>query len=269
MSIPLDAHLADEHFVVQCRHAVTVQVLDEQNCLIVNGDPTRRLEVTVANERPVRFTAGQTEFDLLWTPCSSEEARPAVTHAESADDTKDPVDASPLIASIAGKMSLSERATALIEPPLELSKYATCLLESELHDDAVKYIAAILPARESVRWALSIESVAAIDAGSLTESIGRWVVNGDESDRRTVQRMLDDSAHGDRLKWIASAVAYSGGSLAPDDQPVVSPPAHLTAIAIVTSIRWAMSKESDPEAARRSWIASGIESIQAIERKDR
>lgn len=115
------------------------------------------------------------------------------------------------------------------------------LVAAGRHPDAVKLLAHALPKREAVWWAcmcaraipdasLPPEDAAAIEA---TES---WVRRPDEPARRAAAAKADKTKFATPESWAAMGAFWSGGSMAPDGQVVVSPPDHLTATAVTGAV---------------------------------
>lgn len=169
-----------------------------------------------------------------------------------------------LAADIAKPLQLSEPAKLLLAPGLQVRQYFEALLaKKELIEDAIRFLAAALPKRESVWWGLccvkesfkpplpepSVKALVAVEA---------WVRAPNETNRRAASAAAEPIGCGTAPGCLASAAAWSSGSMAPPRQPVVPPPEHLTAITVAAAL--AMAAVVDPlkaEAARARFLLLG------------
>ncbi len=264
MSFPEDASLAQEHFVVRCGNDALVEVLDQQHSLVVDGNPVNQLSISGQRDDSMQFVAGCTHFAVVW----SAEIAPAEISSDRccrADAADVSLDHSEAIADVVKKMALSKDAAALAVSPDQRVQFLERLVDAKLDDDALRFIAGILPVAEAVRWAATSPCADQDESEPLTSDIWRWIESGQQTDRRQVHRSLAAAAPSKRLQWLAEAVVYSGGSLAPDGQPVITPPPHLSAIAVLTSIRWALAGQQDRSSAIQRWIDAGRQSLANME----
>ncbi|WP_404309731.1 DUF6931 family protein [Neorhodopirellula lusitana] len=266
LSIPDDATLSPEHFVVRCGADAVFEVLDEQEALIVQGDALKRFTLSDHGECEAEFLAGQTTFTVRWSPEVVNVATPATCSSPQSYDV--PQDDHDRIVDIADSMSLSEAATQMIQSPDSMLDYVERLIKSSLHDDAIRLVAGGLPVCTAINWA--IKTAGLMDQGndpsgqkdSLKQSMLAWTATGNEMDRRQVRDQLTVSKPDNVTRWIAQAIVLSGGSLGPDDQPPVPPPAHLSGIAILTAHRWSVAAQPDRDAAMTAWLESGSKLLQ-------
>lgn len=262
MSLPGDDSLAEEHFVVRCSDDAVVETLDSDASFIVRGEQVKRMTLSSAAGEKATFIAGNTKFVVNWTPdltCSSK--RPAKQADATQCETQE-VNVAAQMRAIGQTMSLSPDAVDLVEPGDQLDHFVDRLMKSNLADDAVRYIAGVLPASIAVRWAMEVADASRLETSSLRDAISTWIDDPSEPARRTVQNLLSVEPCDNVTKWIAQAVVYSGGSLAPDGQPIIKPPPHLSAVAIVTAHRWAISEASHRGEAVNVWIDSGKQWIE-------
>ena len=263
LSLPEDDALADEHFVVRCQDHVVVETLGDQPALIVGGDILHRLALDSRDATQTRFTAGETSFEIRWSPELSpiRESKPDDADATEASRRND----APSIAAVTESMSMSAEAASLRQQPDVGSAYLVRLRDAELCDDAIRFIAGFLSPTDAVRWAIATGCLERESPAPLTEAIVAWTRTGAESDRQNVQQQLERSAPTNVAKWIAQAIIFSGGSLAPIDQPVIRPPRHLIGVSILTAHRWAVAAESDRDETIARWIDLGREAILRTE----
>jgi len=264
LSLPEDDRLAEEHFVVRCQAESTIEVLNPQQTLVADGNTLDRLALSSWGETSIEFVAGCTTFLASWTPELAPHVASVESHDDQPDETESPTDQSTWIAKTVDKMSLSDQATDLRVQPDTIADYLDRLVAAELSDDAIRLIASILPTQQAVGWAMELCKPGEDSSDPLFSSIIQWKESGSEKNRVLVRDRLAVSEPSDCLGWLAKAVIFSGGSLAPDDQDVIPPPAHLTAIAIVTAHRWALASANDRTEAMCRWIDVGQQYIAAM-----
>ncbi|QDT03964.1 hypothetical protein K227x_23500 [Rubripirellula lacrimiformis] len=262
LSIAGDDAIASEHFVVRCGSDATVEVLDDQHTLLVNGDNIDQLTLTDRSDQTTEFFAGRTAFSLSWFPDLVESVpKPA---DRDVDLTPDIVDERCQILDVAKSMKLSEAAIGLVNSPERVTLFLQRLIEAELHDDAVRFIAGTLPATDAVHWAMHASGVNAAAEPSVIDAVTAWTASAAEIDRCVVRDQLSACRPCHVAKWIAKAVVFSGGSIAPEGQPIIVPPKHLCGIAILTAHRWALAAATDRTAAINQWLDLGTSAIQRL-----
>lgn len=260
MSLPDDAALSPEHFVVRCGTDAVIEVLEGQNALIVAGDSCDRLTLSETGQCETEFVAGQTVFSVRWSPDVTT-ATPK-TNPQQLATSDETIDDHATIASLAKVMSMSDASTALIQSPDQTMDYLQRLIDASLNDDAIRFLAGALPVRTAIGWAIDASGFANRASSTLDQSILAWQTSGDETDRRKVRDQLAVSSPDNVTRWIAQAIIFSGGSLGPDDQPPIPPPSHLSGVAIMTSHRWSVAAEPDRDTAMQQWLQSGSALLQ-------
>lgn len=102
---------------------------------------------------------------------------------------------------------------------------------------ACRLAAQALPKREAVWWACMCaravpdEKAEPTDLGAL-EAAEAWVRRPDEAARRACMAAAQQNNFRSTEAWAAVGAFWSGGSMAPEGQPVVPPGEHLTGTAI-------------------------------------
>jgi hypothetical protein len=160
---------------------------------------------------------------------------------------------------------LSEAAAVVLDPALTPASFVERLCEAELHIDAIRFLAHALPPREAVWWACLATRDALEDNDepqqAALEAAEAWVYHPDEDHRRTAVTAASTAGNDAPARWAAQAAAWSGGSLAPPEAPVVPPGPTLTAQAVSGAVLLAAVK-STPELAperHRNAIAQAID----------
>lgn len=139
------------------------------------------------------------------------------------------------------------------------------LAEAGLVNDAARLVAHALPKREAVWWACMCARATETapppaDVEALTAAEA-WVRKPEEPNRR--QAMAKAEAAGFRTpeSWAAIGAFWSGGSMAPEGQPVVPPGDHLTGLAVAGAVALAAVRKHPEraEATLRAFLASALD----------
>jgi hypothetical protein len=148
---------------------------------------------------------------------------------------------------------LSDAARTLLDPGIMPGEYIDRLCHAALHVDAIRFLAHALPLRESVWWACLAARAALLPgdaaAQAAIEAAEAWVYHPDEDHRRVAMAAAEAVANNSPARWAATAAAWTGGSLAPPEAPVVPPGATLTAQAAAGAVLLA-AVQSEPERAQ-------------------
>jgi hypothetical protein len=190
-------------------------------------------------------------------------------------DTADPATAAvaggpPLVkisrstAEICALLPVSPEANAALEPDISPAAFIDRLCGAELYVDAIRFLAHALPPREAVWWACLAARGAlepAADQQAAVEAAEAWVYHPDEEHRRAAATAAAGLANDIPARWAATAAAWSGGSLAPPEVPVVPPGPTLTAQAAGGAVLLAAVKTEPERAAERhrSAIAQALD----------
>lgn len=160
---------------------------------------------------------------------------------------------------------LSEEARGLLAERQSPAEFLERVCAAEHHIDAIRFLAHALPAREVAWWAcLAVRGgMAAGPPAHLKalEAAEAWVYHPDEEHRRAAMSAAAAVENEAPAHWAALAAAWSGGSLAPPDAPVVPPGETLPAQAAVGAVLLAAVQDGADRAGehhRRS-IAQGID----------
>jgi hypothetical protein len=159
----------------------------------------------------------------------------------------------------------SPEAKAALDPEISPAEFLDRLCGAELYIDAIRFLAHALPTREAVWWAClaargAVEP-AGIDQQSAVEAAEAWVYHPDEEHRRVAATAVAGLANDSPARWAATAAAWSGGSLAPPEAPVVPPGPTLTAQAVSGAVLLA-GVRTEPERAverHRTAIAQALD----------
>ena len=161
-------------------------------------------------------------------------------------------------AEIAKPLSLSPAALALLTPASMVRTYFEALATNpELAEDAAKFLAGALPKREAVWWGLcglkeTLKAPLPEPQAKALAEVEKWVRSPTETQRKAVAQVAEVAGRDNPAGCLASAAAFSGGSLAPPRQAVVKPPEHLTAIFLAVALNVAAVLDPAKTAAHRA-----------------
>lgn len=143
-------------------------------------------------------------------------------------------------ADIGQRFELGEQALALLTDGQTSREYFDLLYKYELHKDAVRFLAYLLPKREAAWWgSLCVWQVGrpqpaqAID--DAVHAVVTWVIDPTEANRQAAQK-AGKLAKGTSAGQVALAVFWSGGSMSAPGLPAVAPPPYLTNQTIAAAI---------------------------------
>lgn len=165
-----------------------------------------------------------------------------------------------LAAELAAPLPLSEAALALLAPAQTPRQFFDALAaRPALAEDALRFLAAALPKREAVMWAVAcVRSVLpkpAPDAAKALLAADAWVKDPSEANRRACEAAAQAVGHGTAPGCAACAAFWSGGSLSAPHLPPVPPADNLTAIAVTGAVLLAGPAPD----ARAKFLALGSE----------
>lgn len=163
------------------------------------------------------------------------------------------------------EIDLDDAAEALLAGEPTPSEFLRSLIEAELHEDAINYLAHGLPRREAVWWGCQCVRETPIEPGSAVEkalaAAEAWVYEPDEDHRKAADRAVEAASLRSAAGLVAQAVGWSGGSLAPEGLDEVPPPEHLTGRMVAAAVIVAANKLPPQKLAETyaRFLARGIE----------
>lgn len=125
--------------------------------------------------------------------------------------------------------------------------------------DAVQFVAHALPRYECVVWAAQslLETDAVDRQDPLAKAVMRWIDDPFDKRRREAMELAEQPGASDAVRFLANAVAFSGGSLAPEDLPPVQPAPDVCAKLAAAAVLTGAYALDDPEAALRRSLELG------------
>ena len=175
------------------------------------------------------------------------------------------------VTALCARYGLEPEVSALARPEHDPPAFVSALLEVEEYGGAVAFLAHALPRREAIWWAWTCarrtapaerapEVQAALDA---TE---RWLSQPSEGNRRPALEIARAADLGTPAGCAALAVFFTGGSIAPPENPEVPPPEFAAARAVTGSIMLSAVAEPPQEAPARfrQFVGQGLEVARRI-----
>ncbi len=154
------------------------------------------------------------------------------------------------------RLELDGAGTSLLAGVPDAATGISRLAEAGRFPDALRLAAHALPKREAVWWAcmcaraVPVPESPACDAEALTAA-ETWVRKPDEAARRATMEVAQRGGFRSPEAWAAVAAFWSGGSMAPEGQPVVPPADHLTGVAVAGAIILAATRITPEKAEGR------------------
>lgn len=121
------------------------------------------------------------------------------------------------------------------------------LQASPTPEDAITFIAHILPRRLAVYWAAgcvrALEQGRELDSFPAMQAALAWLREPEEGNRLRALAAGMQSDRADATSWLALAAGWSGGNISPAGQGhPVQPPPHLTAVAARAAVLISLAK---------------------------
>lgn len=173
-------------------------------------------------------------------------------------------------AEICRRFEPEEGTLALLAPETRPGELLGGLMETGQWADAIRFMAYALPKREAAWWAcLAARSALGeppkpSDLAAL-ELAEKWVYQPNEEQRRATMPAAEATGYGTPAGWAAMAVFWSGGSIAPPDNPPVAPAPDLTAKAVVGAVLLAAAEGGEAtqiQARYQTLLAQAIDIAQ-------
>ena len=145
------------------------------------------------------------------------------------------------LAPLLPRLELDGPGTELLAGQADAAAALGALVAAGRLPDAMRLIAHALPKREVVWWACMCAravpdpALPEPDAAALVAA-EQWVRKPDEASRRAAMEAAQKCGFRTPEAWAAVGAFWSGGSMAPEGQPVVPPADHLTGVAVAGGI---------------------------------
>jgi hypothetical protein len=159
-------------------------------------------------------------------------------------------------AEVSKAAALKPEAHALLRPDMGGREFVSALTAAKLYNDAVRFIAHVLPRREAVWWALvcareAAGSSPAPEIAAALEATDVWIRHPADAQRRAAMDAAKAATYKTPAGCAGLAAFLSGGSLSPAGQPEVPPGPFHTAKAVYGAVAMAAIGEEPATAPAR------------------
>jgi hypothetical protein len=181
----------------------------------------------------------------------------------------------PLPRWIIERATFDDEALALVQPAQSLEHLYAGLVQAALWPSAIRLIASVLPARESVWWAwvsarhaTQLRGAKPPTAGvhNTLTAIEQWIVQPDDAHRRAAWAAGEASGLDTPVGMVAAAVFLSGTTIAPPHAPVVPPPPGAALPLISGAILVAGGSSGDATQIAPTLAAFAAQGIEIVKR---
>lgn len=230
-----DAAMADVHFEIRCdAQACQIAALAKESPTLVNQQAITNARLNTGDI----ISAGQTSFALDIQGVGSS----PVASVESTTAVAAPASDPAATARLSDYFELSAAALSLAEAHPDPESFEQLLISAERWEDAIRWRAHRLPKPKAVAWAMACANnerthgpVKNLDEQTY-QIIAAWVKDPSEQNRRQAAQQLDANGGSGVGGVLTAAVAWSGGSLAPEGVDEVPPDERLTGHCVTTAL---------------------------------
>lgn len=153
-------------------------------------------------------------------------------------------------AQVLSDFKLSAEARELMSDVRNTRGFLDRLTDAELFTDSFGVLARALPKNFAIVWAL--ECVKSTDGTGRAESAAQcfqvvesWLAAPDEAGRRRAMEAAEAADYDSAEAFLAAAVGWSSGSVAPEGEVEVRPPDQLTAVAVAACLTMVVASEPE------------------------
>lgn len=181
----------------------------------------------------------------------------------------------PLLRWLLERTAPEDGALALLNPSRPLDDiYATWVQGGHL-PSALRLIAGVLPARESIWWAWVSAKYAAQSSGGKPPSaavhaaltaVEQWIVRPDDDARRTAWEAGDAAGLDTPIGMAAAAVFLSGTTVGPANLPPIPPPPGVALPLVSGALLVAATACSDPKQIEPTMTAFAAQGMEIVKR---
>lgn len=153
-------------------------------------------------------------------------------------------------------IQLSAEATEMLSSKQPPSAFLQQLLQENMTQDAIRFLARSLPRREATWWAcLSARQI--VDDSTAAENVTaldlaeQWVYKPNDDNRYAAYQAAENLQNENPMYWAAMAAFWSGGSMSPPDAPAVPPAEHICSLAVSGAVSLAGLSDDVKEAEKK------------------
>lgn len=140
-----------------------------------------------------------------------------------------------------------------------LPEWYAGLIATDETSAAAGFLAQALPRYECVVWATQgLLDIGAIDRSDpLVTAVLRWIDDPDDQLRRSAAALAEQETRPTAARFLAQAIFFSGGSLAPPNAPAVQPPPEVCGKLVAAAVVTGVYSLPNPRPAMRQVLAIG------------
>ena len=162
-----------------------------------------------------------------------------------------------------------------VSPSVTLDSLYATWMEDKQFISAIRLIAAVLPARESIWWAwVSARHATQMPGGkppsaaehSALGNVERWIIRPDDVTRRDTWESANDAGLDTPIGMVGAAVFLSGTSVGPTNVPPVPPPPGAIVPLIPGAIVLAAARNSDATQVEPTLVAFAAQGLEVVKR---
>ncbi|WP_411280053.1 DUF6931 family protein [Gemmatimonas sp.] len=166
-------------------------------------------------------------------------------------------------------------ALALLNPQHTLEQLYVTWMGSEHVLSAIRLIAAVLPARESIWWAwVSARYATQMEGGTAPSAkehatltaVEQWIVRPDDAARRAAWDAGEKSGLDTPVGLVATAVFLSGTTIAPPSVPPVPPPPGVAMPIVAGAILLSAVSNSNPDLIPPTLVSFAAQGLEIVKR---
>jgi hypothetical protein len=150
-------------------------------------------------------------------------------------------------------------------PELPPAAFLSALLDAKLFPEAIRLLAAVLPRRDAVVWAVAcvrdgLGPTPGAKASAALASVDQWLAGPSDANARSAGSASEAAGTGTPAGCLASAVFYTGSSITPTGSAVVAPPAQLPSALVAGAVLLAAVAREPEKAVEHfaSYVQRGI-----------
>lgn len=168
-----------------------------------------------------------------------------------------------------------EAALAFVNPQMSLDELYGRWMTNEQVPSAIRLIAGVLPARESIWWAwVSARHASQTPGGKAPTkeahaalgAVEQWIVRPDDDARRAAWDAGNAAGPDTPIGLVATAVFLSGHTVTPPHVPPVPPPPGVAMPLIAAVVLIASAASGDPEQVAPTMTAFAAQGLEIVKR---
>jgi hypothetical protein len=257
IAIDDDSELLDEHFSISYTRQLVVTAIQSETVEIDGSLCTQPTTI----QSGMRVKAGQCIFDFSQSPTHLRNPS-ALQAAESVVILPKQPYVWSKRTTVCEEVGLSSDAIIIVTDCLTPKSAIDRLYSQGFLEDAVRLLAGSLGEGEAVAWCL--RALNQFEIGAIADDrgvIASWLNQPNEETRQAISELIRWNESSSPRTWLLAAIAWTGGSLAPQGSATIAPPPSMMRSAIIASLQLACC-QTNPEALRTFCIQDGLKHLE-------